>query len=273
MTEKINALAANTGTRFFAGIIVTVALMLLVTFAGINYMAKVNMRMKDIVDNNNVKMEMAHVMQNALRERALNMYIMTIVEDDFLKDEEYQRFNIHGTEYYQARKNLESLAATPEEKVILSKIGSLTRSTQPEVQEIVEFLLKGNTRRYYEVIRNRIMPRQKLINDQVIELVALQKNQTRAAVSEAESSYEYARELMLVLGVIASLLVILIATLVGRKVSKQAHELQHQAFHDVLTSLPNRALFLDRLAHAINRSHRDGVSFTIILLDLDTSRK
>ena len=33
-------------------------------------------------------------------------------------------------------------------------------------------------------------------------------------------------------------------------------ELNHQAFHDTLTGLANRALFLDRLSHAMDRGDR-----------------
>ena len=33
-------------------------------------------------------------------------------------------------------------------------------------------------------------------------------------------------------------------------------QLRHQAFHDSLTGLPNRALFLDRLAHGVARTRR-----------------
>ena len=71
------------GSRIAISIVVIVVLMLSLTIAGVNYMSQVNVRMNDIVNNNNVKMEMAHIMQNSLRERALNMYIMTIVDDDF----------------------------------------------------------------------------------------------------------------------------------------------------------------------------------------------
>ena len=269
MIKSLSKISTHVGSRIAIGIVVIVVLMLSLTIAGVNYMSQVNVRMNDIVNNNNVKMEMAHIMQNSLRERALNMYIMTIVDDDFLKDDEYQRFNIHAAAYYQARKKMEELASTPEEKEILTRIGTLTRSAQSDVQEVVDLLLKGSALQHYDAIRNKVMPKQKLINDQVVELVALQKKQTIAAVNEAESSYQYARKLMLALGGIASLLVIAVATLVGQKVSKQAHDLQYQAFHDVLTGLPNRALFLDRLSHAIVRSHREGLKFTIILLDLD----
>jgi diguanylate cyclase len=45
--------------------------------------------------------------------------------------------------------------------------------------------------------------------------------------------------------------------------------LQHQATHDTLTGLPNRALFVDRLTHAIDASRRGGRRFAVFVLDLD----
>src|SRR5579859_511836 len=52
---------------------------------------------------------------------------------------------------------------------------------------------------------------------------------------------------------------------------KRAQEmLAHNAFHDVLTNLPNRALFLDRLQHAIIRSRRHSdYRFAVLFIDLD----
>jgi diguanylate cyclase (GGDEF)-like protein/PAS domain S-box-containing protein len=46
--------------------------------------------------------------------------------------------------------------------------------------------------------------------------------------------------------------------------------LQHQALHDALTNLPNRALLFDRIAHALNRSDRLSSTVTCVaLVDLD----
>ena len=45
--------------------------------------------------------------------------------------------------------------------------------------------------------------------------------------------------------------------------------LQYQAFHDALTDLPNRSLFVDRLDHAIMRSARSNERLAVLYLDLD----
>ena len=46
-------------------------------------------------------------------------------------------------------------------------------------------------------------------------------------------------------------------------------QLHHQAFHDPLTGLANRALFADRVEHALARSGRTRDSLAVLFLDLD----
>ena len=46
-------------------------------------------------------------------------------------------------------------------------------------------------------------------------------------------------------------------------------ELTHQAFHDTLTGLANRALFLDRVTHALALARRHSRTIVVIFLDLD----
>jgi diguanylate cyclase (GGDEF)-like protein/PAS domain S-box-containing protein len=52
-----------------------------------------------------------------------------------------------------------------------------------------------------------------------------------------------------------------------RKVIQQ--RIQHLAYHDNLTGLPNRSLLQDRLAHSIARAERGGRKVAVLFIDLD----
>ncbi|WP_341938720.1 putative bifunctional diguanylate cyclase/phosphodiesterase [Marinimicrobium sp. C2-29] len=52
-----------------------------------------------------------------------------------------------------------------------------------------------------------------------------------------------------------------------RKVMEK--QLQHSAFHDKLTGVANRELFLDRLDQAIHRSRRRPAPYAVLLMDID----
>jgi diguanylate cyclase (GGDEF)-like protein len=54
-----------------------------------------------------------------------------------------------------------------------------------------------------------------------------------------------------------------------RAVRQREVELHHLAFHDPLTGLANRALFLDRLEHALDRAERSRQPVSVAFLDLD----
>jgi diguanylate cyclase (GGDEF)-like protein/PAS domain S-box-containing protein len=46
-------------------------------------------------------------------------------------------------------------------------------------------------------------------------------------------------------------------------------ELEHQAFHDTLTGLPNRALFRNRVEHSLASRRRDHLPVAVLFLDVD----
>lgn len=88
-------------------------------------------------------------------------------------------------------------------------------------------------------------------------------------------------QLQIVISVIAilGLLYTFLFTIVSRAeklIDKQslaqretAEKIKHQAYHDSLTGLPNRAMFVERLDEAAKRAKRSTKSFGIMFLDLD----
>lgn len=52
-------------------------------------------------------------------------------------------------------------------------------------------------------------------------------------------------------------------------IKQSQHDLDHLAYHDPLTDLPNRLLFEDRLSHALKRAEREEHQVALLVLDLD----
>jgi diguanylate cyclase (GGDEF)-like protein len=55
----------------------------------------------------------------------------------------------------------------------------------------------------------------------------------------------------------------------NRRLAAMVGELEHQAFHDGLTNLPNRALFRERVGHALRRRSQAGTPLALLFIDLD----
>ena len=88
--------------------------------------------------------------------------------------------------------------------------------------------------------------------------------------SKAVSAVEMVLFVVLVASVLTrQLLTVRDNQTLARTVTEREAQLRHQAFHDPLTGLANRALFLDRAAHALDLHRRDRRPLGICFLDLD----
>ena len=85
-------------------------------------------------------------------------------------------------------------------------------------------------------------------------------------------------ETLIILAVLAGTLVLMPVVLIRHFKAIERAELEHErsaylASHDVLTQLPNRYLFADRFNQALSDWKENGVSFAVMLIDLDHFKK
>ena len=68
---------------------------------------------------------------------------------------------------------------------------------------------------------------------------------------------------------LALVVVALIAYMLSSSLNRAYDESRHQALHDALTGLPNRALFINRLQQSIDRKSREPGTSAVLYMDLD----
>jgi diguanylate cyclase (GGDEF)-like protein len=91
-----------------------------------------------------------------------------------------------------------------------------------------------------------------------------------AIVQNVDTPMTFGVETMAILALLLrQLIIVLDNRRLTLDVMAQKAELTHRAFHDPLTGLANRALFYDRLAHALDLHRRDLRPVSVVFVDLD----
>lgn len=211
-----------------AGFAISLLLMVGLTLAGLNQMASLNRNLERIVNENNVKTELASTMQSALRNRAISMHTIVVLTDPFDKQDELVRFYEFGDAYFSARQKLEQMTLTDDERVVLEDIGNQTAMTQPYVFRAIELAMGNHSREALETLQDYTIPMQKALVKQLNDLLDIQREATRQASEKAAISYADTRFLMIFMGIMAAGLSILIAALIIRRTARQALEVEKE---------------------------------------------
>jgi diguanylate cyclase (GGDEF)-like protein len=96
------------------------------------------------------------------------------------------------------------------------------------------------------------------------------ENQFVGAISDASrSTYRLLQRVMLAATPALLLLGIVLSLRILRQRRRMEERVNHMAFHDELTSLPNRLMLSQRLDQALSRHRRAGTQLAILFLDLD----
>jgi PAS domain S-box-containing protein len=211
-----------------AGFALVLALMMALTVVGRNQMVAMNSRLERIVNENNVKIELATSMRDALRERAISMHTIMVLQDPFAQDDELQRFYEYGSAFTKARQKLLQMSSSAAEESVLETINNLTEITQPIVIRTIELALDRDSAAALELLQTQAIPVQKNLLRELDDLLKQQRDASRNAAQEAAKSYAETKLLMILLGAAAALLGILIAVFVIRRAAQQTVQIERE---------------------------------------------
>jgi signal transduction histidine kinase/HPt (histidine-containing phosphotransfer) domain-containing protein/ActR/RegA family two-component response regulator len=239
----LRGLLFNVGLGFATALL----LMLAVIGLGVTQMAHLNSELENVVSINNVKTRLASHMRDSLRDRAMLMHNIVVSIDPWEKDALFLQFQEYGERYAKARAELIVMLNTPEEMKLMREIDTIIVSNQPVMFSVVEAALDENNYGALTLLQEEAIPLQNLLVAALDNMTNLQRKANEAALGKTFKAYQATRNLMLVLGIIATLLATVVALLVGRRMLTQTRQLgtEKQKYQTLFETNSDAVVILD----------------------------
>ena len=222
LPSPLRGLLFNVGLGFTSALM----LMLAVIGLGVTQMERLNAELANVVSVNNVKTRLASRMRDSIRDRQMLMHNIVIAVDPWEKDALFMQFQDYGERYAKDRGQLGTMLSTPDEKLLMDELDILTSFNQPIMFNVVQAALDENNYGALKQLQEEAIPLQNELMESLNNMTSLQREANEAALGKTFTAYQATRNLMLVLGISATLLAILVAVLVSRRMLTQTRQLE-----------------------------------------------
>lgn len=240
-------------------------------------------RMGDIVDVRNLKIQLATDLQEASYNRHSNLVYQVLADDAFERDENYKLYIKWGYLVGAARNKLKALQLDDFERDNLLQQDKLVKQIVELQDEISDLAAREMDKDARDLMSMQLRPLNLEYTDIVEGLRRHERDLTRAALEKTRQATDRAINLHLTLGGILILLAVVITNTIRRVLNRNANIIQaqfseleqagslleHQATHDPLTGLANRALFYHRTHEAIQHASEEKFGLVVMYIDLD----
>ena len=210
------------------GFLVALLLLLAVIALGVSQMKDINAELEQVVTSNNVKTRLASHMRDALRDRAILMHNIVVSIDPWEKDQLFMQFLDYGERYTKDRNQLSQMVRSLDERKLLDELDAITRDNQPIMLTVIDAALDDNNYGALTELQQHAIPLQYRLVDALDRMTALQRHDSESALKKTYTAYQSTRDLMLILGVVATLLGLAVAAVVSRRTLWQARLLQNE---------------------------------------------
>ncbi|HBU28584.1 MAG TPA: diguanylate cyclase [Thiobacillus sp.] len=256
-----------------AGFVIQLLLILFVTAIGLQQLDVTTRNLNQVVDVHMRKQMYTKNMVMAARERTVILLMLPQVTNPFERDALLLKFDEEGTAFANARLALLTLPLNVKETALLSRQGQLTGQAQPLQLQVIDLMSAEFFKEATDLVLNQAIPMQKEVMAALSQLEAETQAASMSASHKAREDHAAARFWIYLLSAAALLLGVFVAAVVMYYTSRVSREREHLATHDVLTGLPNRMLFTDRLEQSLIRARRRETLVGVMFIDLDRFKR
>lgn len=210
------------------GFMLGLGLMIAISAIGLSRMTAINGKINAIGNVDSVKTAILTSMQNVVSSRSLSMYAMSLMDDPFEIDHEFQHFNHLAVQFIQLRTRLRRIGLSKAEEALLRDALDLIRRSAPLQEEIVDRIREGKLRGVRSLMLHQDLPLEKKIWARFEQIVALEHKTTRKALAAADSQYRNTYIWMVVLGMMTVVFGAVITRGVVRRTSAIEADLERE---------------------------------------------
>jgi methyl-accepting chemotaxis protein len=214
------------GSRLGAAFAVVLVMLVAVTALGIIHMAQIQSRLEEITKVNNAKIKLATEMSATVYDRAVALRNLLLLTDPAQLEPEAESIKGQAAEYEASAEKLGKMLAsssstTAREKELFNKLKELDATARPMMMQVAELGADSKV----EIATVRLMKQYRPVQTSWLntldELIELEDKTSEKAVAEAESAYQNARNLMLVISGLAVMMAVAAAVVITRGLLKQ----------------------------------------------------
>ena len=251
-------------------------LLLTSSVIGLSSMSDINDRMDAMVKNRIVKTDLLQTMRNHARERSIALHRIIVISDPFDLDDEIQNFSNQGSSWLYIREHLMEHSMDKKTISMLDKLYKLGGVIAGQQRTVITLVQNKQHLAASQLLLDSVIPGQSNVISLYEEILAHQKQLSQKELQQAEEAYRNTVRslvgitvLLMFLGVAIAIFVIRHNNKIEKNMHKDKQEIEFFAYHDTLTTLPNRRMLMDRLQLEISHSLRIGNFGAVFFIDID----
>uniref|UniRef100_UPI00293D2523 methyl-accepting chemotaxis protein n=1 Tax=Janthinobacterium sp. TaxID=1871054 RepID=UPI00293D2523 len=208
------------GTRLGLGFCVVLAMLIAVLLLGLNSMAQISGRTRDIVSDKNVKMAAANTMADMVRDITLAITNIAALPDDNAVAAERAKIGAARKKYGAAKELFLSKVAGDQEATLIAALDAELKAGAAKNNKVVELRLAGQAPEAMAYLIKEASPGLKGALAAIDAIVVHETAQVNQAGLDAEAAYSGARLLMIALGSVAVLLCGVVAWFITHSITR-----------------------------------------------------
>ena len=266
----------ETSKRILAyGFAVVILLLAGITVLALSMMGNISRNLEQVVKGHNQQIALMTTIRQAVRERSMELYAMTVSDDPFVKDEHQMQLRAKGGIYLKARGELLATDLTEQERALLNNQQAQSGITLGYQNQVLKLSNDGDDDQARRVLLEKAIPSQKEVLRLMDEFIDLQRTHNRNALDEAAQDFRYAYVIILPMAVLMVVLSWMIAAYVTRRLTVMVDYLRaagtrlEEANQELRSEVTQRRRIAQELQHSETRERaiRENIFDAIVTID------